>query len=516
MALNPREQAIQDALNSAKKFKEKSSIIDLGKEFVKPYGLDVQPSLERSPFAIHDAGHRYTNIPASQYGELLQNVADKAAFDKLYGSLAIEGSPLPYDEFKKGKAIFTNYGPVPDPQLFIQRPVLGSYEEALTKGITEQQKNLERVFGIAEEKLRSGPLAFIQGAGGYDPAYGFMPAPNLTNTREIAPEDVNRARVRGESYADQLLKGYTEAVQEGRYVPSYTPWKAQVRAEDLGEAAMRGELKIDRGWADEGIFPYRDRVAALSNPPARMESRDYTPERLEELANEARRLRAVDRLAGKLRTGVRGGLTIGAADLIPSREVIQDLYAGRGTQAATRMAGDIVSGIPTALAVTGGLIAAPALAPVATGIGGGLALVKAGNALDEVVRQQTGESTLQKFRQFVGTEPRTGIASPTPQNRPAATTADLTKSLNQFRAAGGTLSSNQPSSQYRAPAPSNAGVSQTGGYSTPQIRPLTAAQLKEMERQRRQSELERRLKLAGERFNPLKGEFGLSELLFGR
>lgn len=40
------------------------NVLDLAQEFVKGYALDIQPELERGPFAIHDAGHRQANIPA--------------------------------------------------------------------------------------------------------------------------------------------------------------------------------------------------------------------------------------------------------------------------------------------------------------------------------------------------------------------------------------------------------------------------------------------------------------------
>jgi hypothetical protein len=49
-----------------------------------------------------------------------------------------------------------------------------------------------------------------------------------------------------------------------------------------------------------------------------------------------------------------------------------------------------------------------------------------------------------------------------------------------------------------------------------QVKPLTEAQRTQMNKNQTRSEMQRRMDLAKERFNPLKGEFGLSELLFGR
>jgi hypothetical protein len=174
----------------------------------------------------------------------------------------------------------------------------------------------------------------------------------------------------------------------------------------------------------------------------------------------------------RVRQGLKGGASVGLSDLIPSPEAIRSFYAGDVKGGATRMAGDVISGVPTALAAAGTVAAAPALAPVAAGVGLGMTGVAAGRAVNEVVRQQTGEGIVDKFRQTIGTQPRTGIASPDRRTTPQTT--------------------------------------------TPTIRPMTPAQIKESERQRNRNELQRRIELAQERFNPAKGEFGFTELLFGR
>ena len=174
---------------------------------------------------------------------------------------------------------------------------------------------------------------------------------------------------------------------------------------------------------------------------------------------------------GTLGAGFRSGLRVGAADFIPSRDVVKDIYAGKGGEAALRMAGDIASGVPVGLATAAAVSSAPILAPVATGVGIGLVSVRAAEALDEAVRQQTGEGIVSKARQFIGTAPRTGVADPAP-----AATKPLVAS----------------------------------------VKPLTAEQKQEMQRRAARSELEKRVDLLKERFNPAKNEFGLSELLFGR
>jgi hypothetical protein len=135
-----------------------------------------------------------------------------------------------------------------------------------------------------------------------------------------------------------------------------------------------------------------------------------------------------------------------------------------------QMAQEFAQSLPTA-AGSAMLLSTPVLAPLAPGIGAGMVGTAGAKALNEVVRQETGEGIVPKVRQFLGTAPRTGISAPQSQgNKPL----------------------------------------------TAQIRPLTQAQREKMNQQATQNELQRRMDLAKERFNWRKGELGLTELLFGR
>lgn len=162
----------------------------------------------------------------------------------------------------------------------------------------------------------------------------------------------------------------------------------------------------------------------------------------------------------------------GAADLIPSPEAIRVGYQQGPSAMGKQMAQDFIQSLPSAAAAAG-VLATPAAAPFAPGVGAGLVGVAAARAANEVVRQQTGEGIIPKLRQAIGTAPRTGLA-------------------NSFR-------------PRTAPRPLAA-----------QVRPLTSAQRAEMTRQQNRDELQRRIDLVKERFNPAKLEFGLSELLRGR
>lgn len=175
---------------------------------------------------------------------------------------------------------------------------------------------------------------------------------------------------------------------------------------------------------------------------------------------------------GNLGAGFRSAVSVGAADLVPSREAVQDFYEGKPLQGFGRMAGDFAGGIPTALATGAAVAAAPALAPFVPGIAAGLTTIRAANAADEASRQQTGEGLISKFRQTLGTAPRTGYANP------------------DFRT--------------------------TVRTTTPQITALSSQQRKTIEQRQNRNELQKRVDLFRERFNPSRGEFGFSELMFGR
>lgn len=160
----------------------------------------------------------------------------------------------------------------------------------------------------------------------------------------------------------------------------------------------------------------------------------------------------------------------GAADLIPTPEAIQTGYKQGPAAMGKQMGREFIESLPTGAAFAAAL-STPVLAPAAPGVGLGFIGSAAVRAANEVVRQETGEGIVPKVRQLIGTAPRSGIASKTPLP-------------------------NQPL--------------------TAEIKLLSDQSRIEMIRRQNRNELQRRTDLVRERFNPAKGEFGLSELLFGR
>lgn len=177
------------------------------------------------------------------------------------------------------------------------------------------------------------------------------------------------------------------------------------------------------------------------------------------------------RLAGDIRR-TPSSLAPGVADLIPTAEAVRRGYQEGPIQMGQQMATDFAAGLPVAAALTP-VLSNPAVAPLAPGIGAGLLGVAGAEALNEVVRQETGEGIVPKARQFLGTKSRTGRASPQPTREP-------------------------------------------GTYEPARITKASPENIKNLEKQRTRSEMQRRMQLARERFNPRKLELGLSEILFGR
>lgn len=383
----------------------------------------------------------------------------------------------------------------------IKREITNELEQADTlesKGLNEQATSLRDAAinkqELLNEPLRSPALRYTLGA-----ALENIPVGSTVTADPIGGSTGSRARI----YSALTNKAL---VTDPGVVPNYTAYPTEEEFHAVGEGSQSpanysyGEL-LRRNSAT------RDRIKSEKLSPTtwlnvRGEEREFNPSALKDemiratynLPNEVdvshlrnnplsefiktnridftKPVITTESPVYKLRQGIKGAASIGAADLIPSREAVQDFYAGKPLQGFGRMAGDFASGIPAALATGAVVSAAPALAPFAPGIGAGFATIRAANAADEVSRKQTGEGLLSKFRQTIGTEPRTGYANPDFRTTPQAV--------------------------------------------TPQITALTPQQRKTMEQRQNRNEVQKRLDLFKERFNPSRGEFGFSELMFGR
>ena len=177
-------------------------------------------------------------------------------------------------------------------------------------------------------------------------------------------------------------------------------------------------------------------------------------------------------------TPLRGALSVGAADLIPSRESIQTAYQKGPMSALKQHSEEFLKSVPIAAGIGLTAQATPALATAAAYAGPGLVAVAGAEAVDEVVKQQTGESIIPKFQQAIGTKPRTGRVEGSPQEK-------LKAELDRIQ-------------------------------NPPTIKPTTRKPRRTQIKDAPFPDFAHRLRLAGDRFNPSKLEFGLSELIFGR
>lgn len=231
----------------------------------------------------------------------------------------------------------------------------------------------------------------------------------------------------------------------------------------------------------------------------------------------------------ELTRGVRrtsSALLPGVADLIPSPEAIQTGYRQGPVEMGRQMAIEFVQGLPAA-AASAGVLSTPLAAPLAPGVGAGLVGVAGTRALNEVVRQQTGEGVVPKLRQTIGTAPRTGVA-----DRAAPVATNLQRAIGTPAVQNGkTVYWAGPDYGWQSGSSFNKVRDQVIARETipatgvnrgsrpavvPQIRPLNQAQRSEMQRRQNRNELQRRTDLARERFNPMRGEFGITEFFFGR
>ena len=120
--------------------------------------------------------------------------------------------------------------------------------------------------------------------------------------------------------------------------------------------------------------------------------------------------------------GIVNASKIGITDFIPSREVVSNLYNNQPLEAVKNYATEFIGGVPQALAVGSAVAAAPALAPVATVLGGSMAITKTGNAIDEAYRQTTGKSWRERNQPV---SPYSTYTGPTPAIQPRMGTAIL-------------------------------------------------------------------------------------------
>jgi len=356
-----------------------------------------------------------------------------------------------------------------DPEKYtseVLEDTLESVREDAKLGDPDLYKNL--LFGdkqVEYEFFRDKYIEDATKAGYYHPWYQGTPL-TQRDPRVSDPDTKRTDKYEGTPWADNKPSSISEDLWKGimeRY-PSEDPKAILDFYEKAGAPYVRDLIQSDKLTLAPEVY-------------TKLGPMDYTPENATAfLDNTLFGLDPVSAAASAIPnvlrniTKVPSSLLPGAADLIPSPEAIRTGYAQGPVEMGKQMAQEFAQSLPTA-AGAAMLLSTPALAPFAPGIGAGLVGTAGVKALNEVVRQETGEGIVPKLRQAIGTAPRTGLSSPPRQGE---------KPL------------------------------------TAEIRPLSASQRQKMNQQATQNELQRRMKLIKERFNLRKGELGLTELFLGR
>ena len=107
------------------------------------------------------------------------------------------------------------------------------------------------------------------------------------------------------------------------------------------------------------------------------------------------------RMAGSRIRAVPASLLPGAADLIPSETAVRKAYNEGGAAALQQVAQDFVEGLPVSAALAP-VLASPPVAPFAPVIGGVLVGAAGAEAANEIVAQETGKPLGQRLLETLG------------------------------------------------------------------------------------------------------------------
>lgn len=315
------------------------------------------------------------------------------------------------------------------------------------------------------EYLRDNYITQATKAGYFHPYYPGTPLTQI-DPRVSDPDTKRSNKYEGTPWADNKPSSISEDLWKGVFdrVPKEDPKSILDFYEKAGAPYIRDLMQSDKLTLAPEVY-------------TNLGSADYNPKNAKAFLNNA--LFSLDPVTvtglgiPEVVSAIKrtpSSLLPGLADLIPSPASIRTGYSKGPVAMGTQMAQEFIQSLP-ASAAAAGVLSTPLAAPLAPGIGAGLVGTAGARALNEIVRQETGEGIVPKLRQFIGTSPRTGAtAQPRTGEKPLTAT----------------------------------------------LRPLTSAQRSEIARQTNRNEIQRRVDLLKERFNPRRGEFGLSELLFGR
>ena len=431
------------------------SFSSLNNKFINNYGLSSEQDIQPGSLVIHDIFSH--SLPDKYLGRVDKSLPDRV-------TAADEARAVLIEEAASGNMVFYGFegDPVYEFPIDKKSPLLKSFDYTSRLPATgeEAKRNnddvVSEVSALGEEYTNA---AFKES---YTNKYGTKLDIDMDPKVSVDPDEVDKINV----IKKELLRAAVSRF------PSKSPKNLLNTVNKAFGPYIQDATKADKLTLASRVY----NSFPSSSPKGPEDYSNHLAKWSQFLDNARFSLDPVTgAAAGALELGraikkTPASLLPGAADLIPSPEAIQTGYKQGPAAMGKQMGREFVQSLPTGAAFASTL-SIPALAPFAPGIGLGFVGSAAANAANEVVRQETGEGIVPKVRQFIGTAPRTNVAG-----KPRMAAAPLTA----------------------------------------EIKPLSAQGKAEMNRRQNRNELEKRLDLVKERFNPRRGEFGLSELIFGR
>jgi len=306
----------------------------------------------------------------------------------------------------------------------------------------------------------------------------------LRREQQFAERGSEAPTIRGQAYASQGFGPYSPG--SGQY--AYVDMKGNIIPMQLfpPEKPLVGKVEVDPTSESR---PVRSKPAASPKSQPRFYSTlapFMTPDALNVMGQDLRVAGAGLRALTNSRVGA--SLMPGVADLIPSRTAVSRAYNEGAAAGAQQLGQDFLAGLPVSAALAP-VLSAPAVAPFAPGIGIGMLTTAGTEAVNELVKQQTGKSLAQRVQETAGAvsgdtslvgTPNRSFARDSNQGR-ARAARELDRVNNPPQINAGEIRSD------------NTGIDRSG-----------------------ENFLERRLRLAREARAQDSGDFGISELLFGR
>ena len=185
---------------------------------------------------------------------------------------------------------------------------------------------------------------------------------------------------------------------------------------------------------------------------------------------------------------VPSSLLPSAADLIPSSEAVSQTYNYGPLAGGRQVVKDFLGGVPVSLGLVP-VLSSPAVAPLAPGIGAGLVGTAGTEAVNELVKQETGKGLGQRIQETAG-----AVSGDTSLVGTGNRGSQRDSNQGRERARREMARVETPATiQAATIQPDNTGINRAG-----------------------ENFLQRRLRLAQEARAQDPGDFGITELLFGR